>query len=144
MLQRYVAKNQPTSQPKSTIVYTLVSFLVSCRHGDQTTVSGCFLFCSYCELHILTRSHLQLCSAQIETVFLCRQVGLIVRANTRAAPKPSAVLVVWRCEETHWVRCAARWTQASEPTLSAFCRAAKRRAECARVNLSSSLVPVLW
>ena len=46
------------------------------------------------------------------------------------------VVVVWRRKETRWVRCTARRTQASEPTLTAFGLAAKRRAKWARVNLS--------
>ena len=46
------------------------------------------------------------------------------------------VVVVWRRKETRWVRCTARRTQTSEPTLTAFGLAAKRCAECARVNLS--------
>ena len=41
------------------------------------------------------------------------------------------VVVIYRREETRWVRCTARRTQASEPTPSAFGLAAKGRAECA-------------
>ena len=54
----------------------------------------------------------------------------------------TAVVVVWCREEPRWVRCTARKTQASEPTLTAFVLAAKRRAECARVNLSWYFAPV--
>ena len=50
---------------------------------------------------------------------------------------PSAVVVVWQWGETRWVRSTARRTQASEPRLTAYGLAAKRRGECARVNLSS-------
>ena len=39
--------------------------------------------------------------------------------------------------ETRWVRCAARRNQVSERRLTASGLAAKRRGECARVNLSS-------
>ena len=43
----------------------------------------------------------------------------------------SPVAVVWCREETRWVRCTARRTQASEPTPTAFLwsLAAERRAE---------------
>ena len=51
-------------------------------------------------------------------------------------PRPTAVFVVWRREEPCWVRCPARRTQASEPRLTAFGLAAKRRGERARANLS--------
>ena len=52
-------------------------------------------------------------------------------------------MVVVRCrEETRWVRCTARKTQASEPTLTAFGLAAKRRAEWVRVNRSWHFVLV--
>ena len=49
-------------------------------------------------------------------------------------PRPTAaVAAVWRHEETRRVRCTARRTQASEPTLTASGLSAKRRADCARV-----------
>ena len=51
-------------------------------------------------------------------------------------PRPTAVVVVRRREETRWVRYTARRTHASEPRLTASGLAAKRRGECARVNLS--------
>ena len=51
-------------------------------------------------------------------------------------PRPTAVLVVWRREDTRWVRCTARRTQVSELRLTVSGLAAKRRGECARVNLS--------
>ena len=57
-------------------------------------------------------------------------------------PRPTAVVVVWRREETRWAHCAARRIPASEPTLTALGLAAKRPAECARVNLSWHSVPV--
>ena len=52
-------------------------------------------------------------------------------------PRLTAV-VVWRDEETSWVRCTARRTQAFEPRLTASGLAAKGRGECAinRFNLS--------
>ena len=51
-------------------------------------------------------------------------------------PRPTAVVVVWRREETCWGRCTAHRTQASEPGLAASDLAAKGRGECAKVNLS--------
>ena len=51
-------------------------------------------------------------------------------------PRPTAAVVVWRREETRWVRRTELRTQASQPTLAAFGLAAKRRAECARGNVS--------
>ena len=50
-------------------------------------------------------------------------------------PRPAAVVVAWRHKETRWVCCTARRTKASQPTLTAFGLAAKRRAEYASVNL---------
>ena len=68
-----------------------------------------------------------------------------MRAEIEQTSRPTAVVVVvvvvdvWRHEETRWVRCTARRAQASEPRLAAFGLATKRRAECARVNLSGIL-----
>ena len=56
---------------------------------------------------------------------------------------PTSVVVIWRREETRWVCHSVRRTQTFEPTLSAFHLAAKRRVECARVNLYSLFVSVL-
>ena len=50
------------------------------------------------------------------------------------------LVLVWRREETRWVRCTARRTRAFDPTLTASGLAAKRRAECAGVNLSRYFV----
>ena len=50
--------------------------------------------------------------------------------------RDQSVVVIRRREETRQVRCTARRTQASEPTLNAFGLAAERRTECAKVNLS--------
>ena len=46
-------------------------------------------------------------------------------------PRPTAVVVWSSAAKRRWVRCAARRIQASEPTLTAFNLATKRRAECA-------------
>ena len=62
-------------------------------------------------------------------------LGFTGRAQTRAnAETNSPVVVVWCREETCWVRCTARRTQASEPTLTAFLRSAGGGA--CRVNSS--------
>ena len=68
------------------------------------------------ELQILTRSHFQLRSSQIEAVFLSFFfVSVCVQR--------------FGCEETHRVRCTVRRTQASEPTLTGSGLAAERHAE---------------
>ena len=68
-----------------------------------------------------------------------------MRAEIRATPRLTAVVVVWPRKETRWVRCTARRTQASEPTLTAFAwfgGEETRRAECAtKVNLSCYFTP---
>ena len=69
---------------------------------------------------------------------VCEKIGIIVRAEIRATPRLTAVMV-WRREEARWVRCTARMPKASEPTLDAY-GLAKRRAACASVNLSSYFV----
>ena len=51
-------------------------------------------------------------------------------------PRPTEFLVVWHGEEMRWVRCTARRTQASEPRLLISGLVARRRCECARVNMS--------
>ena len=51
-------------------------------------------------------------------------------------PRPTAAVVVWHREETRWVRCTARRTQASGPRFTASGLAAKSRGKCARFNLS--------
>ena len=56
-------------------------------------------------------------------------------ARAEQTPRPTAAVVVWRREETRWVRRTARRTQASEPTLTAFGPAAERCAECAKFKL---------
>ena len=55
----------------------------------------------------------------------------IVRAEIRAYQ----LLLLWFGESTYSVLRIARWAQASEPSLTAFGLAAKRRTECASVNL---------
>ena len=68
-----------------------------------------------------------------------RKLGFTVRAEIRASAETNCCYCGLAHEETLWVRCPARRTHASEPTLTAFGLAAKRRAECVSVNLSGYL-----
>ena len=74
-------------------------------------------------------------TCQIETVFLWEKIRFIVRAEIRANAKTNYCCGLAPRRDA-LKRCTAQMIQASEPTLVASGLAAKRRAECARVNLS--------
>ena len=67
-----------------------------------------------------------------DVVFCCSD--LLCAHRCEQTPRPTAVGVVWWREETRWVRCTARRTPASEPTLTAFLWSGD--GETCRVNLS--------
>ena len=93
----------------------------------------------------MTRSLFQLCTSHKLKQSSCLRGNIGFNCASRDSSKGRdqlLLLLVWRREETRRVRCTARRTQASEPTLNAFGLAPKRRAECARVSLSWYFVPV--
>ena len=73
--------------------------------------------------------------------YYAEKSDLLCLRRFEQTPRPTAVLVVWRHEETRWVRCPARRTQASELRLTGPVLTAKKSGECARVNLSWYVVP---
>ena len=83
----------------------------------------------------MTRSHFQLCSSRIETVFLQKSYLLCVKRFEQTT-RPTALVVVWRREEARRLRCTVRRTQTSEPTLTASGLAARRHAERAYIEVS--------